>query len=116
MEEGREPATQSVALAWKVSLAKERLESWSSPGKAVRQALSYLETQREWIGDYEQWKQQGYPIGSGGVERGVSIVINRRMKKRGMRWKRTNATSMVALRVDVLNTDWQQHPSQRLFP
>lgn len=100
----------------KVDLVITRLQSWGSAGKALKQTQTYLQEQRDWIGDYEQWKQQGYPIGSGIIERAVAIVINRRMKKRGMRWKRTNATSLVALRVDLLNTDWSLMPSQRAFP
>jgi hypothetical protein len=37
----------------------------------------------------------------------VALVINVRMKKRGMRWKRANATAVVALRVHQINTDWE---------
>ena len=99
-----------------VSEAQACLQSWQSQGKALRQACAYLEHQREWIGDYEQWKREGYPIGSGIIERGVAVVINRRMKRRGMRWKRSNATAVVAVRVDLLNTDWQRPSSQRAFP
>jgi hypothetical protein len=104
-----------------VEPAHERLTSWlaeagPTAGKAIRQALTYLTNQRAWIGSYEHWKQQGYPVGSGIIERAVAIVINRRMKKRGMRWKRTNATAVVALRVDLLNEDWSLSPSARSFP
>ncbi len=44
-----------------------------------------------------------YPIGSGAVEREVEVVINRRMKKQGMRWKRAPADAVVALRVEMLS-------------
>jgi hypothetical protein len=74
---------------------------------AFENAIQYLETQRNWMGDYQTWKEQGYPVGSGLVERAVAIVINARMKKRGMRWKRTNATAVVALRVQRINADWE---------
>ncbi len=39
-------------------------------------------------------------------ERAVAIVINTRMKKRGMRWKRANATAVVTLRVQQINAHW----------
>ena len=55
----------------------------------------------------QQWREQGYPVGSGLVERAVALVINVRMKKRGMRWKRANATAVVALRVHYINADWE---------
>ncbi len=64
----------------------------------MEEAIRYLETQRDWLGTYAAWQEQGYPVGSSLVERAVALVINVRMKKRGMRWKRGNATAVVALR------------------
>lgn len=74
---------------------------------ALEEAIRYLQTQQDWLGNYEQWQEQGYPVGSGLVERAVAVVINARMKKRGMRWKRANATAVVALRVQRINADWE---------
>src|SRR6266567_126515 len=54
--------------------------------EAITKAITYLEHQRPWIGSYEYWRKQGYPVGSGMIERAVALAINRRMKKRGMRW------------------------------
>ena len=73
---------------------------------ALEAALQYLETQQDWIGKYEQWRERGYPVGSGLVERAVAVGINARMNKRGMRWKRANAPAVVALRVQHSNTEW----------
>jgi len=73
----------------------------------LEDAIRYLETQQDWLGNYEQWQADGYPVGSGLVERAVAVVINMRMKKRGMRWKRANATAVVALRVHYINADWE---------
>jgi transposase-like protein len=84
--------------------------------EALTKALTYLEHQRPWIGSYEHWRKQGYPVGSGMIERAVAVVINRRMKKRGMRWKRVNGTAVVALRTDVLNEDWITPQRLRSFP
>jgi hypothetical protein len=84
--------------------------------KPLKEAISYLEHQRSWIGSYELWKAQGYPVGSGMIERAVALVINRRMKKRGMRWKRVNGTAVVALRTDLLNEDWLLPQRLRAFP
>ncbi|HEU5383344.1 MAG TPA: hypothetical protein VFV38_48710 [Ktedonobacteraceae bacterium] len=66
-----------------------------------------MQTQRHWIGNDQAWREQGYPVGSGLVERAVAVVINMRMKRRGMRWRRANATAVVALRVQRINADWQ---------
>jgi hypothetical protein len=84
--------------------------------KPLQEAIRYLENQRPWIGSYERWKAQGYPVGSGMIERAVAIVINRRMKKRGMRWCRPNATGIVALRADLLNDDWSTPQRLRSYP
>ena len=75
-----------------------------------------MEHQRAWIGSYEDWRKLGYPVGSGMIERAVAIVINRRMKKRGMRWCRSNAPAIVALRTDLLNEDWMTPQRVRTFP
>ncbi|HEU5382118.1 MAG TPA: hypothetical protein VFV38_42420 [Ktedonobacteraceae bacterium] len=73
----------------------------------MEDAIRYLQPQRDWMGKYEQWQEQGYPGGSGLVERAVAVVITARMNKRGMRWKRANATAVVALRVQRINADWE---------
>jgi len=85
-------------------------------GETIQQAITYLENQRAWIGSYEHWQKLGYPVGSGMIERAVALVINRRMKKRGMRWRRINATAVVALRTDLRNSDWILPQRLRAFP
>ncbi|MFL5667559.1 MAG: ISKra4 family transposase [Ktedonobacteraceae bacterium] len=88
----------------------------AEPRETITQAITYLENQRPWIGSYEHWRKLGYPVGSGMIERAVTLVINRRMKKRGMRWRRPNATAVVALRTDLLNDDWMTPQRLRAFP
>ncbi len=88
----------------------------AEPSEAIQKAVTYLEHQRPWIGSYEEWRKQGYPVGSGMIERAVTLVINRRMKKRGMRWCRANGTAIVALRTDLLNDDWVTPQRLRAFP
>ena len=88
----------------------------AEPLETIEKTITYLEHQRSWIGSYDQWHQQGYPVGSGMIERAVALVINRRMKHRGMRWCRANATAMVALRTDLLNEDWVPPQRLRVFP
>jgi hypothetical protein len=70
-------------------------------------AIQYLQTQRDWRGNYQQWLEQGYPVGSGLVERAVAVVINACMKKRGIGWKRATATAVVALRIQRINAEWE---------
>ncbi len=52
---------------------------------ALEDAIRSMQTQHDWLGNSEQWQAQGYPVGSGLVERAVAVVINARMKQGGMR-------------------------------
>ena len=64
----------------------------------------YLANQREWIVDAEMLLAQGEIVGSGAIEKGVDLVLNRRFKgRRGMRWWRANANAIVTLRTQILN-------------
>ncbi len=81
------------------------------PVAALEEAVRYLGEQRDWLGDYARWREEGFSVGSGLVEREVALVINRRMKKQGMRWCRPNADGLVALRVRRLNEDWDDNLS-----
>jgi hypothetical protein len=76
---------------------------------ALEGAIGYLEGQRAWLGSYAHWQEEGYAVGSGLVERAVALVINRRMKKQGMRWCGQNADGVVALRTCRLNADWDEY-------
>lgn len=78
----------------------------ADPLPRLEDAIAYLRGQRAWLGDYATWQAAGYPVGSGLIERAVALVINRRMKRQGMRWCRVNASTVVALRVRQLNADW----------
>lgn len=111
-------------LLWngEVEAAQAILEGWQHeqqghpPFKALTTALTYLKLQRDWIGKYEQWRRQGYPVGSGIIERTVALVINRRMKRQGRSWLRRNATSVVALRVALLNDECPFLAATHSFP
>ena len=64
----------------------------------------YLANQREWIVAAEMLLAQGEIVGSGAIEKGVDLVLNRRFKgRRGMRWWRANANAIVTLRTHILN-------------
>jgi hypothetical protein len=75
---------------------------------ALEETVSYLQTQQGWLGEYQALQEAGIPVGSGLVEREVALVINRRMKHQGMRWRRDNADAIVALRVRTINDSWDQ--------
>jgi hypothetical protein len=85
------------------------------PHRALEEFAEYLRAQAGRIPDYAARRAAGETIGSGAVEKGVDIVVNRRMKgRRGMRWWRARAAGVVALRLAVLNDEWEQRLSAAL--
>jgi hypothetical protein len=73
----------------------------------LRQALGYFFTNRHRM-RYRQFRQHGYPVGSGSVESACKVVVQARLKQAGMRWSRHGAQAMLALRSTVLSDRWDQ--------
>jgi hypothetical protein len=61
----------------------------------VRQAAGYFEGNSKRM-RYDQFRAQGYPIGSGTVESGINTVVHHRMKRPGQGWERSNGQAMLA--------------------
>jgi len=61
----------------------------------VRQAAGYFAGNRKRM-RYDQFRAQGYPIGSGTVESGINTVVHHRMKRPGQGWERSNGQAMLA--------------------
>jgi len=58
---------------------------------------SYLERNAGRL-DYKLFLENGWPIGSGGIESAHKWVLHKRMKQPGMRWSRENARKMACAR------------------
>jgi hypothetical protein len=71
----------------------------------IEHAIRYLE-RREAMIDYPHFRRNGIPIGSGMVESGHKVVVQRRMKQAGMRWAEENLNPMLALRMAICNKRW----------
>jgi hypothetical protein len=72
---------------------------------ALRQAIGYLYRHRQRM-RYKEYRQQGYPIGSGTVESACKVVVQERMVQAGMRWNRQCAQALLALRCALLSDRW----------
>ncbi len=59
--------------------------------------------------DYDRYQLQGFPIGSGLVEGSCKLVIARRFKGSGMRWKKTDNSRVLRVRLEKLNGRLQEH-------
>lgn len=71
----------------------------------IEQAIRYLDSRRKMI-DYAHFIRLKFPIGSGMVESGHKVVVQRRMKQAGMRWAEQNVNPMLALRMALCNHRW----------
>lgn len=113
---------KTLRAPWSARL-EERLERGDVPGAvavleevaavvphpALEEFARYLTTLAPAIPDYAARRAAGERIGSGGVEKGVDVVVNRRLKgRRGMRWWRERVEGMVALRLALLNDAWDR--------
>lgn len=84
-----------------------RLPAALTEMEGVREQLSYLR-KREALMDYPQFRQLGWPIGSGSVESANKLVVEARLKGAGMHWERKNVNPMLALRTGVCNDRWTE--------
>ena len=63
----------------------------------IDSALNYFETNLQRM-QYGSFRKKGYFIGSGVVEAGCKTVIGARCKQSGMRWSKSGAENLLALR------------------
>lgn len=110
------PDDEEAAQGWfeRMSGCLFRGEVWKII-RALRQAdcagvASYFITHQRRM-QYAQYRADGYPIGSGGVESGIK-QFKQRLTGAGMRWTRRGAERMVVIRTAVmthsLDTLWRQ--------
>ena len=89
-------------------------ELWKGDVAAVLSALSrgettselhYFETNRHRM-RYREFRDRGYPLGSGTVESACKRVIGARLKQAGMRWSKAGAQAVLNLRTQLLSGRW----------
>lgn len=87
---------------------KEHMEAAATPEEdaPVRRCHRYLSQRQDQL-DYEGAIRQGLPIGSGEIESAHRYLIQKRLKLPGAWWLAANAESMLALRVNRANSEWQ---------
>jgi hypothetical protein len=84
-----------------------RMSSLEKVAEALHDHRQYLE-KRVALMDYPTYRQQGWPIGSGGVERANKRVMQARLNGAGMRWERAHVNPMLALRTAVCTERWDE--------
>lgn len=73
----------------------------------IDKEIHYLERREEMI-DYPRFRRMQIPIGSGCVESGHKVVMQKRMKQAGMKWSENNVNAMLSLRMAICNNRWDE--------
>jgi hypothetical protein len=79
----------------------------SAAAEARAATLDYLEARRLML-RYPVFAAQGYPLGSGAVESACKLVVEARLKGRGMHWQAANVSPLLALRASAGSGRWTQ--------
>jgi len=58
--------------------------------------------------NYLKYKNQGFYVGSGMIESGNKVVVQKRMKQAGQRWRIDNGQSVVTLRAKYESDKWDE--------
>lgn len=82
------------------------LHGWLEGSPAIREDVAYLEKRTAQM-QYPQFREQGWPIGSGSVERANKLLVPARLKGAGMHWERRHVNPMRALRTILCNDRWR---------
>jgi len=102
MDEGKyRPWARDICVALKKSKANQVLKELSlsknkQPSNCAVNLYGYIENNIDNI-DYAKYLKKGYFIGSGAIESGNKIVLQRRLKQSGMRWNVKTAQYLLTL-------------------
>jgi hypothetical protein len=87
----------------------ERLGESRGWPQALEQPLGYLRKHMEARHlDYERFRRQGLPLGSGAVESALRRVLNLRLKGPGLMWREGNAEAALVLRAAAVTGRWEE--------
>jgi hypothetical protein len=82
--------------------------------RALRTELAYFADRRELM-RYDEFRQQGVPLGSGAVESAIRRVVNQRLKGASIFWRERNAERMLHLRCYFKAGRWDELVQRVLY-
>ena len=74
---------------------------WGDPQKAHELAV-YLANNGDYLHTHRHMGPGHWMHGSAPAEKHVELTVNRRFKRRGMRWSRRGARHLLAIRLEVI--------------
>jgi hypothetical protein len=75
--------------------------------KNIQTELEYFKNNKQRM-QYKLFKSKGYPIGSGVIEATCKQLVQLRLKRNGMRWKKNGAHCILQLRCHYLSDRWNE--------
>jgi len=103
----------AAADAYNPSLLLYILSVWKPPEPRRRETkeelIEYITNNAKAITAHKESRIHG----SGWIEKGVDLMISRRLKNRGMSWTRRGASHMIGFEVLLYNNEWEQYWKQR---
>ncbi len=103
LKHGAASATLAALLELPIATAADP----PAAGRARDGAFGYLEKRLDQL-RYSEFRERGYPIGSGAVESANKLVVEVRLKGSGMHWAPPNVDPMLALRNLACNDRWAE--------
>jgi len=91
---------------------RERLPKIGTPRREGLRAIRYFQENAHAM-RYQQFKEQGFFLGSGVIEAGCKSVIGKRLKDSGMFWSVQGANDIIALRCCIQSNRFQDFWEQR---
>lgn len=85
----------------------KRLRPQTPESRESLQALIRYYSENATRMHYDEYLRLGYGIGSGAVESAHKQVVHARMRQAGMRWSEAGARRLLALRLLLLNHNWE---------
>ncbi|MCP4629555.1 MAG: hypothetical protein GY850_39535 [bacterium] len=108
-----EPRLQDISRGQVDAILSELVrEQATTPCHRVQRLIGYLTRFKEAV-SYEQFKDQGYPIGSGEIESAHKSIPQKRLKLPGATWHPDSINPMLALRLVKANEWWDDFWEQR---
>ena len=81
--------------------------------KELNKVLTYLNNNKRHM-KYNEYLEEGYPIGSGAVEGACRHLVSDRMECTGMRWELEGARAMLHTRSAFINGEWDDLIEHRI--
>ncbi len=125
VEDSKSPSGRKLRRRWVKLLLRGKLDAFMTqarsafpPGNKAQgeKELGYFERNRHRM-RYDQFRSQGYFIGSGVVEAACKTVVAQRMKGSGMHWSQKGLNNILAIRTAIRSSRydefWQSLPDLR---